>query len=662
MFFKKIELHNFGIYKGTHEMNLSNKIDGRNITLVGGLNGRGKTTFHDAVLLALYGKQSMKYVQETAKSYEKLLKDHINKDAEDNLTYIAVTLVLDDDTNLRVIRSWQQKTTRLEQNLVVEKDGVIDKYLGENWNYYVEEILPFGIARFFFFNNEKITQLANDTSFEQIKSSIKSAIGVSTIDSAIAHVETVIGQKKSALEAFETSELNQDYKTVENDIFDISERLKVAREERDTLELECQNCAARLEIEESNFWASGGNLSKNREKIKEDMAKIREEVDRLQREIVLLTSEASTPLLICDNLVKQTYDKVKEHQIESAQRYASSEITKIFEKLISRLDQSDLEPGTLRKVKEIIQDEIQIKCHSEAEIDGSKINLTPSSLLLYDTLISDVFKNIRIKISELLTQAEIQETEYMNLDAHLGATDEKSLAMQLFEKLKVIEEEKAIADEKYRKNIELIESLERQREQLMAKRVQLIKGILEKENTNDDDTRIIKYAALSTEVLREFKIRLQREKIAKLSETVTACFKKLVEKESLAEYIDINVETLDVKIMSADGSELLKSQLSAGEQQMFAISIVWGLALTSGYKAPVIIDTPMARLDSSHRKNFVTQYLPEASSQVIVLSTDEEIHGRYLDLIRDNIIDYYTLEYREKEKCTSIIQGYFEEA
>ena len=93
---------------------------------------------------------------------------------------------------------------------------------------------------------------------------------------------------------------------------------------------------------------------------------------------------------------------------------------------------------------------------------------------------------------------------------------------------------------------------------------------------------------------------------------------------------------------------------------MFAISIVWALARTSGYKAPVVIDTPMARLDSSHRANFVTSYLPSASSQVMVLSTDEEIYGRYLDMIRENVINYFTLHYREGEQCTSIINGYFE--
>ena len=69
MYFTKVELHNFGIYKGTHEMCLTDQIGNRNITLVGGLNGRGKTTFHDSILIALYGKQALKYIVHTTSFY-----------------------------------------------------------------------------------------------------------------------------------------------------------------------------------------------------------------------------------------------------------------------------------------------------------------------------------------------------------------------------------------------------------------------------------------------------------------------------------------------------------------------------------------------------------------------------------------------------------------
>ena len=118
MYFTKVELHNFGIYKGTHEMCLTDQIGNRNITLVGGLNGRGKTTFHDSILIALYGKQALKYIQEKARSYDKLLLDHINKHATDEETYVAVSLCLDDGTVLRVKRSWTARGKKVDQLVI----------------------------------------------------------------------------------------------------------------------------------------------------------------------------------------------------------------------------------------------------------------------------------------------------------------------------------------------------------------------------------------------------------------------------------------------------------------------------------------------------------------------------------------------------------------
>lgn len=660
MYFTKVELHNFGIYKGTHEMCLTDKIGKRNITLVGGLNGRGKTTFHDAILIALYGKQALKYIQEKARSYDKLLLDHINKHATDAETYVAVSLCLDDGTNLRVKRTWTAKGKKVDQQTIVEKDGVIDKYLGESWSYYIEEILPFGIARFFFFNNEKITQLADDTSFEQIKSSIKSAIGVSAIEKAIEHTDEVIRRKKNALAAFEKSEENLGYQEVERQIADIDSRLAEATKQANALEVRCETLAATLEAKEKEFWASGGDLSRNREAIKSEMQKISAEVERINEEIMQMAVDASTPLFMCRDLVKQSYDAEVASQRSEAQIYSNKIIVNLHEQIIQRLANCGLSNSDLQAVKNIIND-VLVGHMPDSTTHEQVKNMSATSMMLYQRLIAEVFQNITQRIDALVNHVDAQESELMSLDAHLGAADEKTLAMQLFDALKSIEAEKALADAEYQRQLDLIESLKRQRDILVSKRIQLIKAIAEKEHANDDNARIVKYAAMSIEVLSEFKVRLQREKVAKLSGTATECFRELVEKDSLVSEISIDPTTLDVTILDLDGNELLKSQLSAGEQQMFAVAIVWALALTSGYKAPVIIDTPMARLDSSHRANFVTKYLPAASSQVMVLSTDEEVYGRYLDLVRDNVVDYYTLLYREEEQCTSIVHGYFGE-
>ena len=660
MYFTKVELHNFGIYKGTHEMLLSDKIGGRNITLIGGLNGRGKTTFHDAIILSLYGKLALKYIQENARSYDKLLIDHINKHATDDTTYVSVTICLDDGTELMVRRSWRANGKKAVQETTVAKNGVIDKYLGENWNYYIEEILPFGIARFFFFNNEKITQLADDVSFDQIKASIKSAIGVTTIEKAITHLDEVIRRKNSALQAFENSEENRAFRDVEEQIADINLRIESANKKVNELELICQDCAVKVETKERDFWASGGDLIRNRDAIKNEVQKIQAERDSVQAEILQLVSDAASPLCMCRLLVTSAYEKELNHQKNNAQKYSEEQMVHAFKRISKRLRELDIDIKALEKVLLVLNEEMRI--HASLEEGLQLQTLSATSMMLFEKLITETFQISTQRIQSLLARVDTQEAELLNLDAHLEATDEKTMAKRLYEALREVEREKAIADDELRRQNEQIESMKKQKDILMNKRIQLIKAITEKENKNDNNTRIIKYSAMSMEVLGEFKTRLQAEKVARLSSTVTECFKKLVEKDTLVSRIEINPISLDVTIFDYDGNELLKSQLSAGEQQMFAVSIVWALALTSGYKAPVVIDTPMARLDSSNRANFVMNYLPAASSQVLVLSTDEEIHGRYHDMIRDHIVDYYTLLYREEEQCSSITHGYFEEA
>ena len=660
MYFTKIELHNFGIYKGSHEMSLANQNGERNITLIGGLNGRGKTTFHDSILIALYGKQALKYIQEGARSYEKLLLDHINKHATDDETYVAVSLTLDDGISLRVERKWRQKDGKLNQVLTVEKNGVADEYLGENWNFYIEEILPFGIAKFFFFNNEKITQLAEDASFEQIKGSIKSAIGISTIEKTIFHLDEVIRRKKKAILEFENSEENQGYREVEEQIAELDKKLAEAIAREKELERNRERAEADYEAADKKFWSAGGDLLKHRDAIKAEMKRITAEVEDINSEMLKIAADPATPLYMCRNLVGQVYESELALRNDDAERYSNKVRAELYRRIIARLDDSEIPAEVYGMVKKIVTDELISQIGSENNLPIEPLSRT--SLQLLERLTAEVFQVLDAQINNLTKYMEEQENRHMNLDTHLDEFDEKTVAMQLYDALQDVDNKKKAAANEHEHQKEAIKNMEQYRNTLDKRRINLIRKIAEKQNDNSNNGRIVKYAAMSMEVLSRFKGKLQSEKVAALSEAVTQCFRALVEKDTFIQRIDIHPETLDVTIIGSDGKELLKSQLSAGEQQMFAISIVWALALTSGYKAPVIIDTPMARLDSSHRANFVTKYLPAASSQVLVLSTDEEINGQYLSLIRDNVVDSYTLLYQEEEQCTSIIHGYFGEA
>ena len=107
-----------------------------------------------------------------------------------------------------------------------------------------------------------------------------------------------------------------------------------------------------------------------------------------------------------------------------------------------------------------------------------------------------------------------------------------------------------------------------------------------------------------------------------------------------------------------EGEEVEKKSLSAGEKQLMVISLLWALAICSKKKLPVIIDTPLSRLDSVHREALITTYFPNASDQTIILSTDSEIDEKYYQLMKPSIGDEFTLVYDDTLKKTTIQEGY----
>jgi DNA sulfur modification protein DndD len=141
--------------------------------------------------------------------------------------------------------------------------------------------------------------------------------------------------------------------------------------------------------------------------------------------------------------------------------------------------------------------------------------------------------------------------------------------------------------------------------------------------------------------------------------SVTECFNTLARKTDAIKSISIDPKTFGVTLYDRDGNAVPKAALSAGEKQIYAISMLWALGRTSGRPLPVVIDTPLGRLDSDHRKALVERYLPAASHQVIVLSTDTEVDQVYFAALRPFIAASYRLEYDMEQRNTSVEPGYF---
>jgi DNA sulfur modification protein DndD len=123
--------------------------------------------------------------------------------------------------------------------------------------------------------------------------------------------------------------------------------------------------------------------------------------------------------------------------------------------------------------------------------------------------------------------------------------------------------------------------------------------------------------------------------------------------------IIIDDKTYEVRITDRNGHEIKKSGLSAGEKEVFAVSLLWGLAQTSQLKLPIIIDTPLSRLDSTHRDNIVINYFPNAGEQVVILSTDTEIDKDYYRALKARLSGAGSFEFDQRQELTTFREGYF---
>ena len=151
MIIKEQTLHNFGVYAGTNRFMFQGE---RPIVLIGGMNGRGKTTFLEGVLLALYGPNSFAYTESNYKTFGQYLKAYVNRNDGTLKSYVSLEFTIGPEPGetYRVMRSWSGDKIRTAEQIQVWKNGKEDEFLTENWPLYIESLMPSGLSNFFLFH------------------------------------------------------------------------------------------------------------------------------------------------------------------------------------------------------------------------------------------------------------------------------------------------------------------------------------------------------------------------------------------------------------------------------------------------------------------------------------------------------------------------------
>jgi DNA sulfur modification protein DndD len=204
-----------------------------------------------------------------------------------------------------------------------------------------------------------------------------------------------------------------------------------------------------------------------------------------------------------------------------------------------------------------------------------------------------------------------QERE--DLERLLAATPGEADINQVAERLKNSTHAFALLEEEARQRDAELEARKAELKDVGNRLERLWQGKIEEEFEREDALRMIELAGRTRETMQEFLRRATAQKIDRLSALITESFRFLLHKQRLVERILIDPVTFAITLYGADGQALPRHRLSEGEKQIFAVSVLWGLARAAARPLPAVIDTPMARLDAAHRRHLVERYFPHAS-------------------------------------------------
>lgn len=644
MIIRRLILHNFGVYAGDNQFIFEKN---KPIVLIGGMNGRGKTTFLEAVLVALYGANSFAFIESKYKSYPQYLRSFVNKSAADQKCSVELEFEVFDGTTEQYLvkRKWRSITKKTEETISVYKDGSFNEFLTNNWPLFIENILPSALSSFFFFDGEKIAEMAVDNTNNQLKNAIRAMLGITVLD--ILGNDVVRNIKRISKDncGSETSEGVQQLREEKEKA--IAELSKIEKQivQATTLLNEDNE---KLEELHHAYAVKGGNAVEEKQNIIQKRASLKAQLDSNEEELYGISADILPLTLVSDLLGNIKLQATDEHN-DSIMRQAVGQL----EQLYSEFEESY--SGNLKSGKAFFE---YVKSRSLGSSDEHVYELSDQALFQVNELVETKLLEARTRTKGILTENRKLEKQTGELESYLTLDINEKELQTILSKIKKAEQ-KVINDKVNLSELEQMRLAANSRVISTTSEFNIyVEGYLVNAETVDSTDRAIKYSNMALQIIERYQVELQKRKARILSETITRCYKKLANKKNLINTIEMDPETLDMKYISEDDKEVARDSLSAGEQQLMVISILWALAICSKKKLPVIIDTPLSRLDSLHRTALIKTYFPKASEQTIILSTDSEIDSKYYKMMQHDVGDEFTLNYDERTKSTSIERGY----
>lgn len=660
MKFRKLIIENYKSFQFPTEIIFPDGADGKSIFLIGGMNGAGKTSIMEAFNYCLYGTKQ-----------DEVFKNINRKEKALGNTSVSFELVveLDDLSELIVKRSWSAGAIDdagakdLNERLVVVQDGKrVSVQNKQMWQDFIRAAIPPGITQFFFFDGEKIQEIAADDHSEvRLKSSLEAALGIQYITRLSSDILYIKQEERKGF--VEISDEDLEFK--ESELKKEKSKLSRKNREREDVQQELEQFKVQFDGAKKRFQATFNAEPETRDSLRQTEKKRVQASNRLgqvENEIKSLC-EKSLPFAITGKLFSGIRGKI-EAERETAQHEAIRENAAALAKKIVRVVEEP-EPIYREKLSPSKMEELEQRIFRLLKEGNSVVEITKvlnlsdrdAARVLHqmETIEnSDIFliQPLLEEKQELAVQIRQLETA---LQPGMATETEKELFEQLQEEMESCSTQIGRKTESLRLLEEAILGLENRIRDIEIE----VEKLYEKHNVSKEKTDFINECDAIANLLNQFIVRLRKNKVHLLQEKTFEMYRMLSSRSGLIKDIIIDDKTYEIKITDRNGHEIKKSSLSAGEKEVFAISLLWGLAQTSRLKLPIIIDTPLSRLDSTHRDNIVNNYFPNAGEQVIILSTDTEVDKNYYRLLKTHLSGAASLEFDPRQELTTFRKGYF---
>lgn len=657
MIFDRIEIRNMFSYRHA-EFDLRGASPGCNIALISGRNGYGKTSFINAIKLLFVGPNEdlgravqrgrtlrpKEYVLGVGEEWLGIMNRQARRAGE--RTCEVRIRWHEGELEVEAVRRWKLERSDYEESLEIDLHGeTTGHFQKEEAQNFLGERLPEDLLPFFFYDGEQIQQLAEAVRTKQIEQ-MERLLNIAKVETLLEYLGKVARSwRKDAMAA---NELSQQRK-LEGEIGELQAQVAALNETAQELEWE-RDELHRLIREEERFLDERRSRLGNEAVLRRELSTVQENLEHTQGRVAQALIPAA-PLLVNASLVRATAKALEKvvhseagTQVRALQVVLHDLPTALFEK--PPHSNPPLTPGQVRFYRHRLEAWLKTYIPSPDDFLDGPLRLDAGHakelLALFQHFgQADQERLDRAKELKSITQAKRRLGEIRDrLDDLSGLSDEEQREFR---------QRKAATDERKQRVGAIGKEL-----QYNAKQQQDVKrSIGEKEKELRAQERRVRLSAEArrkvarAEEARDFfvayKEELKRSKRAALQKAVNSGFSALMSSHHMIHQIQVD-DHFALHFLDRNGDKIAMGSLSAGMKQLVATSLLWGLKEVSNKAVPLVIDTPIARIDRAHQENLLTRYYPQAGEQVIILPTDAELDTEKYALLAPHIYREYRLD------------------